>query len=153
MSDEAPGTPASTAAWRAVRARLRDRIASFYELESDGPLMMDLGGDGWLLELTPDGRLLCQMGMDMEDIKSLMSDGTPEDLGNDEVAKQAKYYLQPSVAKYRQVLRASGFEETTEMNDDYVAATFAKPVDFHKPDEVERIVRWCRKQFGQQDAP
>jgi hypothetical protein len=50
------------------------------------------------------------------------------------------------------VLRAGGFEETTEMNDDYVAATFAKPVDFQKPDEVEQTIRWCRKQFGLQDA-
>ena len=63
--------------------------------------LMDLGSDGWLLELTPDGRLLCQMGMEIEDIMSLMSEGTPEDLGTDEVAKQAKYYLQPAVAKFR----------------------------------------------------
>ena len=135
-------------AWDTVRAKLRGAVPALYELEPDGPLLMDLGGDGWLLELTPEGRLLCQMGMDMEDIKSLMSDGTPEDLGTDEVAKQAKYYLQPAVAKYRKVLVGAGFEETTEMTDDYVAATFAKTVDFHKPEDVERAIQWCRTQFG-----
>lgn len=109
---------------------------------------MDLGGDGWLLELTPDGRLLCQMGMDIEDVMSLMSEGTPEDLGTDEVAKQAKYYLQPAVAKFRSALHGAGFEETTEMTEDYVATTFHKAVDYHKPDEVEQMVRWCRQQFG-----
>jgi hypothetical protein len=110
--------------------------------------MMDLGSDGWLLELTPEGRLLCQMGVDLDDVKSLMSDGTPEDLGDDEVAKQAKYYLQPAVAKYREVLRGAGFDESTEMNDQYVAATFQKAMDLRKPDEIEEAIHWCRKQFS-----
>ncbi|TLY23554.1 MAG: hypothetical protein E6K68_00070 [Nitrospirae bacterium] len=134
--------------WEAVRARLRRNHPTFFELEAGGALLMDLGSDGWLLELTPDGRLLCQMGVDIEDVMSLMSEGTPEDLGTDEVAKQAKYYLQPAVAKFRPALRGAGFEETNEMTEDYVAATFHKAVDYHKPDEVEQMVRWCRQQFG-----
>jgi hypothetical protein len=134
--------------WAAVRARLRESLPSFYELEPGGALMMDLGAEGWLLEVTPDRRLLCQMGMDLEDIKSLMSDGTPEDLGTDEVAKQVKYYIQPAVGKFRHALRGAGFEETTEMNDDYVAAIFHKEVDFTKPEEIEQAIQWCRKQFG-----
>ncbi len=134
--------------WEAVRSQLRRAHPTFYESEAGGALLMDLGSDGWLLELTPDGRVLCQMGMAIDDIKCLMSEGTPEDLGTDEVAKQAKYYLQPAVAKFRSVLREAGFEETTEMTEEYVATTFSKAVDYHKPDEVERIVKWCRQQFG-----
>ncbi len=60
-------------------------------MEAGGALAMDLGSDGWLLELTPDGRLLCQYGMAIDDVMTLLSDGTPEDLGTDEIAKQAKY--------------------------------------------------------------
>lgn len=135
-------------AWTGVRAQLRRIQPAFYELEAEGALMMDLGDDGWLLEITPDGRLLCQMGMTLDDVKSLMSEGTPEDLGTDEVAKQAKYYLQPAVAKFRPALRGAGFEETTEMTEDYVATTFQKAVDFRKPEEIEQAVRWCRQQFG-----
>lgn len=134
--------------WAIVRAQLRRSQPAFYELEAEGALLMDLGGDGWLLEITPDGRLLCQMGMAIDDVKSLMSEGTPEDLGTDEVAKQAKYYLQPAVAKFRQVLRGAGFEETSEMTEEYVATTFQKAMDFRKPAEVERAVQWCRGQFG-----
>lgn len=134
--------------WAAVRSQLRRAHPTFYESEAGGALLMDLGSDGWLLELTPDGRVLCQMGMAIDDIKCLMSEGTPEDLGTDEVAKQAKYYLQPAVAKFRSVLREAGFEETTEMTEEYVATTFSKAVGYHKPDEVERIVKWCRQQFG-----
>src|SRR5712692_1101234 len=144
MSD----THSSDPAWAAVRSQLRRSQPAFYESEAGGALMMDLGGDGWLLEITPDGRLLCQMGMAIDDVKSLMSEGTPEDLGTDEVAKQAKYYLQPAVAKFRPVLREAGFEETSEMTEEYVATTFQKAVDFRKPDDVEQAVRWCRQRFG-----
>ena len=35
--------------WAAVRARLRKSLPSLYELEPGGPLMMDLGEEGWLL--------------------------------------------------------------------------------------------------------
>ena len=110
--------------------------------------MMDLGSEGWLLELTDDGRLLCQMGMDIDDIKTLMSEGTPEDLGTDEVAKQAKYYLQHAVSKFRPALRGAGFEESSEMTDEYVATTFQKQFDLHKPNDIEQAVKWCRQQFG-----
>jgi hypothetical protein len=148
MEDNMSQTDVVDPDWAAVCTRLRDNLPSLYELEPGGALMMDLGEEGWLLELTPDRRLLCQMGMDLEDIKSLMSDGTPEDLGTDEVAKQVKYYIQPAVSKFRQRLRDAGFEETTEMNDDYVAAIFQKHVDFTKPEEIEQVIQWCRKQFG-----
>ncbi len=144
MSD----THSSDPAWAAVRSQLRRSQPAFYESEAGGALMMDLGGDGWLLEITPDGRLLCQMGMAIDEIKLLMSEGTPEDLGTDEVAKQAKYYLQPAVAKFRPVLRGAGFAESTEMTEEYVATTFQKAVNFHKPEEVEQAVTWCRRQFG-----
>jgi len=138
----------SDADWAAIRARLRGSLPSFYEHEPGGALMMDLGVDGWLLEVTPDGRLLCQMGMAIDEIKLLMSEGTPEDLGTDEVAKQAKYYLQPAVDKHRKMLLASGFEETTDMNEEYVATTFQRTVDFQRPEKIEEAIQWCRKQFG-----
>jgi hypothetical protein len=147
MSDEPVETKSIDPEWEKIRSWLRRDHPAFYELEPGGALLMDLGSDGWLLELTPDGRLLCQMGVDINEIMSLMSGGTPEDLGTDEVAKQAKYYLQPAVAKFRPALRGAGFEETTEMTEEYVATTFQKPVDFQKPDEIAQILQWCRKQF------
>lgn len=109
---------------------------------------MDLGSDGWLLELTPDGRLLCQYGMALDDVMTLLSDGTPEDLGTDEIAKQAKYYIQPAVSKYRAILLKSGFSEETEMNDAYVAARFERNVDLTNPPAVQNLMRWCVRTIG-----
>ena len=143
MSDQQMLSPG----WEQTRTRLCQSDPKFYELEPGGALALELGNDGWMLELTPDGRLICQMGMDMEDIMSLLSDGTPEDLGADELAKQAKYYLQPAVSKFRKMLIGAGFEETTEMTDEYVAVLFQRAVDFGNLDDVIKTVRWCQQQI------
>ncbi len=134
--------------WEQTRTQLCRREPNFYELEPGGSLALDLGAEGWMLELTPDGRLICQTGMDMDDIKSLLSDGTPEDLGTDELAKQAKYYLQPTVSKVRKKLVGAGFEESTDMNDQYVAVLFQRTVDLEQLDEVTQAIRWCQQQLA-----
>ena len=139
--------PASSA-WAQLRADLRQSFPQFYELEPNGPLVMDLGEDGWLLEVRPDGKVLCQYGVAMEDVMAMMSEGTPEDLGTDEVAKQAKYFLQPAVAKYRALLLQSGFVEETEMTDEFVAVTFARGADLQSRAKLEDLLRWCCRQIG-----
>jgi hypothetical protein len=142
MSDEASPT------WTSLKDLLVPTFPQLQELEAGGALTLDLGPDGWLLELTPDGLLLCQYGMALDDVMTLLSDGTPEDLGTDEIAKQAKYYIQPAVSKYRAILLKSGFSEQTEMNDDYVAARFERNVDLTNPIAVQDLMRWCVKTIG-----
>ena len=134
--------------WKEARTTLAKVFPQLYELEPDGPLALDLGTDGWLLEIKPDGKLLCQYGVAMDDVMSLMSDGTPEDLGTDEVAKQAKYFIQPAVSKFRPLLLQSGFSEQTEMTEEYVAVTFEREVDLGNLSKVQDLVRWCCRQIG-----
>ena len=134
--------------WKETRTTLSKAFPQLYELEPDGPLALDLGDEGWLLEIKPEGKLLCQYGVAMDDVMSLMSEGTPEDLGTDEIAKQAKYFIQPAVSKFRPLLLQSGFSEQTEMNDEYVAVTFERAVDFGNLSKVQDLIRWCRRQIG-----
>lgn len=134
--------------WQDARATLSKAFPQLYELEPGGPLALDLGSDGWLLELKPEGKLLCQYGVAMDDVMNLMSEGTPEDLGTDEVAKQAKYFIQPAVSKFRPLLLQSGFSEQTEMNEDYVAVTFEREVDLSNMSKLQDLMRWCCRQIG-----
>ena len=138
----------SSPQWKEARTTLAKAFPQLYELEADGPLALDLGTDGWLLEIKPDGKLLCQYGVAMDDVMTLMSEGTPEDLGTDEVAKQAKYFLQPAVAKFRPLLLQSGFTEQTEMTEEYVAVTFEREVDLGNLSKVQDLMRWCCQQIG-----
>ncbi len=141
-------TEISATTWLQLRADLVQTFPQFYELEPDGPLLMELGSDGWLLEVRPEGKVLCQYGVSMEEVMALMSDGTPEDLGTDEVAKQAKYFLQPAVSRDRALLLQSGFVEETETTDEFVAVTFARAADFRDRIKLEDLLRWCRKHIG-----
>jgi hypothetical protein len=134
--------------WNEARTTLSKAFPQLYELEPDGPLALDLGNDGWLLELKPEGKLLCQYGIAMDDVMSLMSEGTPEDLGTDEVAKQVKFFIQPAVSKFRPLLLQSGFSEQTEMNEEYVAVTFERNVDFENLSKVQDLMRWCCREIG-----
>ena len=142
MSKQAP------ALWTEARRTLSQHFPQLYELEPGGALALDLGSDGWLLEVKPEGKVLCQYGLALDDVMSLMSDGTPEDLGTDEVAKQAKYFLQPTVSKFRPLLVQSGFVEDSEMNEEYVAVIFSRDVDFHNMSKVEDLLRWCCREIG-----
>jgi hypothetical protein len=141
-------TEPASPAWVQLRADLIGTFPQFYELEPNGPLVMDLGGDGWLLEVRPDGRVVCQYGVALDEVSTLMSEGTPEDLGTDEVAKQAKFFLQPAVDKYRMLLLQSGFAEETEMTDEFVAVTFARKADLQNRPKLEDLLRWCCRQIG-----
>ncbi len=141
-------SPAGVPSWEVTRLGLVEREPRFYELESGGPLALELPSEDWILEITPDGRLICQTGMVMDDIKRLLSEGTAEDLNSDELAKQAKYYLQPAVSKVRGAFLGAGFEERTELTDAYVAVSFHRAMDFRDLDEVERTIRWCQRQFA-----
>lgn len=134
--------------WSEARTTLAKAFPQLYELEPNGPLALDLGTDGWLLEIKPDGKLLCQYGVAMDDVMSLLSEGTPEDLGTDEVAKQAKYFIQPAVSKFRPLLLQSGFSEQTEMTEEYVAVTFEREVDLGNLSKVQDLMRWCCRQIG-----
>ena len=134
--------------WGEARTTLSKAFPQLYELEPDGPLALDLGTEGWLLEIKPEGKLLCQYGVAMDDVMSLMSEGTPEDLGTDEVAKQAKYFIQPAVSRFRPLLLQSGFSEQTEMNEEYVAVTFERAVDLSNLSKVQDLMRWCCLQIG-----
>jgi hypothetical protein len=134
--------------WAEARTTLSKAFPQLYELEPEGPLALDLGSEGWLLEIKPEGKLLCQYGVAMDDVMSLMSEGTPEDLGTDEVAKQAKYFIQPAVSKFRPLLLQSGFSEQTEMNEEYVAVTFERDVDLANLAKVQDLMRWCCRQIG-----
>jgi len=138
----------ASSVWAEASRTLSRAFPQLYELEPGGALALDLGSDGWLLEVKPEGKLLCQYGLALDDVMSLMSDGTPEDLGTDEVAKQAKYFIQPAVSKFRPLLLQSGFSEQSEMNEEYVAVTFSRDVDFQNLPKVQDLMDWCCRQIG-----
>ena len=131
--------------WESIRADVIRAYPDFYELEPGGAIAMDLGESGWMLELQPGERLLCQVGVDMEELRTLLSGNTAEDLSSDELQRVAKDHLRPSVRRYKPKLVAAGFEEGIEVEEEFMAITFERPINFQDPEEINDIIEWCRK--------
>lgn len=133
--------------WAQVQNHLKKTFPGFVQYEQNGALTLQLDDEDWQLEITPQGFLICQAGYALEDMESILSDGTAEDLGSDELAKQAKFYIQQVVSKYRHRLKQEGFAERTEMNDEYVAVFFERPVDLSNLPELDQLIAQYRQQF------
>jgi len=140
-------TDATSPHWASARAALLAEIPGWFESHETEPLTLSLPDEDWLLEITPDGRLICVAGYDLDDMKSMLSDGTAEDLGSDELAKQVKFFLQQTTAKYRRRLLAEGFTERIEMTDDFVAANFEQDIDLGALPEVRQKIQTCQSWF------
>ena len=134
--------------WQNVQRHLKKTVPGFVQYEPGGALTLELADEDWQLEVTPQGQLICQAGYALQDMQSLLSDGTAEDLGSDELAKQAKFYIQQVVAKYRDRLKQDGFTERTEMNDDYVAVFFERNVDLKNLPMLDHLIAQYQQQFG-----
>ena len=140
-------TPSISPHWYEARASLLTDIPGWFESQETEPLTLSLPDEDWLLEITPDGQLVCVAGYDLDDMKSMLSDGTPEDLGSDELAKQAKFFLQQTTAKYRRKLLSEGFTERIEMNEDFVAAYFEQAIDLEVSSDVRQKIQICQSWF------
>ena len=133
--------------WAAARSLLLSDIPGWFESQETEPLTLSLPDEDWLLEITPDGRLMCVADYDLDDMKSMLSDGTAEDLGGDELAKQVKFFLQQTTSKYRRKLLAEGFAERIEMTEDFVAVYFEKAIDLAAQDELRQKIHTCQSWF------
>ena len=133
--------------WPQARTYLVKEIQGWLDIHSTDALTLPLPDEDWLLEITADGKLVCMAGYDLDDMKSMLSDGTPEDLGTDELAKQAKFYLQQTVSKHRPKLMRQGFTERIEMNESHVAAYYECPVDFGKLTDLHQQIKTCLTWF------
>ena len=143
MSDASNTSPL----WDQVQKHLKKTYPEFVQYETGGALTLGLDDEDWQLEITPQGQLICQAGYSLEDMQSLLSDGTPEDLGSDELAKQVKFYIQQVVSKYRPRLKAEGFTERTEMTDEYVAVFFERPINLANLSELDQLIDRYQQQF------
>ena len=134
--------------WHRVQEHLKNINTGFVQYEPGGALTLELENEDWQLEVTPAGFLICQAGYALEDLQSLLSDGTAEDLGSDELAKQAKFYIQQVVSKYRGSLKKDGFTERVEMNEEYVAAFFERAIDLDNLPELEQLISRYQRHFS-----
>ena len=104
--------------------------------ENGSSLLLVLPETDCLVELFSDGRLACQFGVDMEEMRNLLTGDQTEDMADDELVRVARYHLKPIVDRYRAALLKQGFEEGIEATPDHYAITFQTRLDLSNPDQA-----------------
>lgn len=127
-----------------IKRQLHQAGITFSE-ESGGRLAIEDGPEDYLIELDPVKGVLCLFGVDMGELRLLVSGSGNEDLGEDELQRVAREHLRPMVRRYQPLFSREGFEEQIEVDAGSYAVAFAKPVDALNPDAVVDMIRWCRR--------
>lgn len=137
-----PAVPGeSSVEMETVKALLRNAGVAFHE-ETSGHLTVDGGPDDGLIEVTPDS-VRCLFGVDMEELRLLVSGAGNEDLGEDELQRVAREQLRPLQRRYQPLFAAAGFQEDVLVDADSFAIVFVKPTAGLRPAAVAELVRWC----------
>lgn len=130
-----------------VEAAFKKLGWSFERLDGEGDhggsLLMNLPDADCLVEVFGDGRLACQFGVDMEEMRSLLTGSQTEDMADDELVYVARYHLKPIVDRYRPGLLREGLEECVEATPDHYAIVFQTVLDLSSPQRVAHKVARC----------
>jgi hypothetical protein len=132
-----------------VRALLRGSGVGFSE-DAAGRLAIAGGPDDYLIELDPARGLMCLFGVDMQELRLMVSGAGNEDLGEDELQRVAREHLRPMWRRHQPRFAASGFTEEVVVDAESYAVAFVKPVVGMMPEAVVAWVQWCR---GVAEAP
>lgn len=128
-------------------AALEDVEAAFQKLgwsferfeggdEHGRSLLLNLPEADCLVELSSDGLFACQFGVDMEEMRNLLTGDQTEDMADDELVRVARYHLKTIVDRYRAALLKAGLEEGVDATSDHYAITFQTMLDLSHPDQV-----------------
>lgn len=101
-----------------------------------GSLLIETDESDCLVEIFPDGRFACQFGVDIEEMRSLLTGDQTEDMQDDELVRVVRYHLKPIVDRYRALLLKEGLEEGVDATPHYYAITFHKQLDLSQPQKA-----------------
>jgi len=125
-----------------LKTLLQEAGISFSE-ESAGRLVIAGGPDDYLIEVDPHGVVWCLFGVDMSELRLLVSGSSNEDLGEDELQRVAREHLRPLYRRYQPLFVGVGFEEEVVVDADSYAIAFVKPTDGLNQADMVDVVRWC----------
>lgn len=134
--------------WEDLKRELT-RLGMEFE-ESNGPtvLSLEVGRFPFLIEFHPDGRLVVLFGVDMDELRTLVSGGATEDLSEDELQRVARDQLRPTVNVFKSTLKGDGFQETIDAGAGYYAIAFNKTIPEQGARESAALIRTCVERLG-----
>ncbi len=125
-----------------LKALLRQGGIGFAE-EPSGRLAISGGPDDYLIEVDATGGVWCLFGVDMQELRLLVSGSSNEDLGEDELQRVAREQLRPLYRRYQPLFVQAGFEEEVIVDAESYAIACVKRMAGANPAEIVEAVRWC----------
>jgi hypothetical protein len=113
--------------------------------EPTGAISLNLKDEDCLVEVHSDRSLVCLFGMDMEELKGMIAGDSTEDLSGDELQRAAKESLRQTVGTRGITLRRFGFQEETQITDEYYVLAYRKSLDQESMTTTLSTVRDCLK--------
>jgi hypothetical protein len=96
-----------------------------------------------VIELWDSGRLTCQFGIDMEELRNLVSGSGNEDIAEDELQRVARDHLRPLSRRYGPGLKELGYEEIVDTAEHHYAISFEKTLNLSDPPAVLSEIQGC----------
>jgi len=87
--------------------------------EPKGAISLALKDEDCLVEIHPDHSMVCLFGVDLDELRGMISGGATEDLSSDELQKLARDSLRRTIGPRAMVLRKIGYEEEIQATDAY----------------------------------
>jgi hypothetical protein len=133
----------STAVEMDTLKNLLQQAGMSFSEDSTGRLVIAGGPDDYLIEVDPHGVVWCLFGVDMSELRLLVSGSSNEDLGEDELQRVAREHLRPLYRRYQALFVGAGFEEEVVVDADSYAIAFVKPTAGLSRADMVDVVRWC----------
>ncbi len=129
-----------------LRDSLNQRSFGFSEIdEPKGGISLEVADEDCLVEIHPDRSLVCLFGLDLDELRGMISGSATEDLSGDELQRVARDNLRRIIGARAMVLRRSGYVEEIQATEEYYVLCYRKVLEEQEGEKILESIRQCLK--------
>jgi len=116
--------------------------------EPKGGINLPIEDDECLVEIHPDRSLVCLFGLDLDELRGMISGDATEDLSSDELQRVAKDSLRQTIGFRGRVFRQQGFQEEVQATEGFFVMCYRKILTDEGVQNNLGSIRECLKIVG-----
>ena len=120
--------------------------------EPKGGINLPIEDEECLVEIHPDRSLVCLFGLDLDELRGMISGDATEDLSSDELQRVAKDSLRQTIGFRGRVLRQQGFQEEVQATEGYFVMCYRKILTDKGVQTNLGSIRECLKIVGKKSG-
>ena len=120
--------------------------------EPKGGINLPIEDEECLVEIHPDRSLVCLFGLDLDELRGMISGDATEDLSSDELQRVAKDSLRQTIGFRGRVLRQKGFQEEVQTTEGFYVMCYRKILIDEEVQNNVGSIRECLKIIGKKNG-